>query len=138
MRRTTVTGTMCNARGATALDAPTRRGAPQNPTKIRRNRRAVSALRGAGGRGSAPVADVDEVARDCRRSRHRRRHEVRAALEALATLEIAVRGRGAPLLRLQLVRIHRKAHRAARLAPFETGLDEDLVEPFRFGLCLHE
>src|SRR3569833_4456366 len=57
-----------------------------------------------------------------------------AALEALPALEVAVRGRGAALLRLQLVWVHGQAHRAARLAPDETGLDEDLVEPL--GLCL--
>ena len=52
--------------------------------------------------------------------------------------EIAVRGRGAALARLELVGVHREAHRAARLAPFEAGLDEDLVEPFLLGLVLHQ
>src|SRR6185437_5530138 len=61
-----------------------------------------------------------------------------AALEALTTLEIAVRGRRAALFRLELVGVHGEAHRAARLAPFETRLDEDLVETFGFRLLLHK
>src|SRR3569623_3526581 len=61
-----------------------------------------------------------------------------AALEALTALEVTVRGRSATLFRRQLVGIHRKAHRAARLAPLEAGLDEDLVEAFGFRLLLHE
>ena len=57
---------------------------------------------------------------------------------ALTALEIAVRGRRAALARLQLVGVHAEAHRAAGLAPVEAGVDEDLVEPFRFRLLLHE
>src|SRR5690606_13450315 len=52
--------------------------------------------------------------------------------------EVSVRRRGAPLARLELVGIHGEAHRAARLAPVETGRLEDLVEPFRLGLRLYE
>ena len=61
-----------------------------------------------------------------------------AALVALAALEIAVRGRGAALARRELVGVHRQAHRAARLAPFEAGGEEDLVEAFGLGLLLHQ
>jgi hypothetical protein len=57
---------------------------------------------------------------------------------ALAALEIAVRGRGAALARLELVGIHRQAHRAARLAPLEAGLAEDLVQPLGLGLRLDQ
>jgi hypothetical protein len=39
---------------------------------------------------------------------------------------------------LQLVGVHGQAHRAARLAPFEAGGDEDLVEALGLGLRLHE
>src|SRR5262245_6379706 len=87
---------------------------------------------------SAPLAHVDEVSGDRRSGGHARRHEMRAPFVALPPLEIAVRGRGATLLRLQLVGIHREAHGAARLAPVEAGLDEDLVEAFRLGLLLHQ
>src|SRR5437763_5253342 len=47
----------------------------------------------------APFPDVDEMAGDRRRRRHCRRDQMGAALEALSALEIAVRGRGAALLR---------------------------------------
>src|SRR5215510_9873362 len=80
----------------------------------------------------SPLPHVDEMPGDRRGGRHRRRDEVGAALEALAALEIAVRGGSAALLRLQLVRVHGKAHRAARLAPFEASCNEDLVEAFGF------
>ena len=37
----------------------------------------------------------------------------------------------------QVVVVHRDAHRAARLAPFEAGVEEDAVEAFGFGLVAH-
>src|SRR3981189_2093494 len=86
---------------------------------------------------SAPGANVDELAGDRGGGGHRGRHQMGAALVALAALEIAVRGRGAALARLELVRVHGEAHGATGLAPFEAGGDEDLVETFRFGLLLH-
>src|SRR3954447_11301598 len=61
-----------------------------------------------------------------------------AALVALAPFEIAVRGGGATLARRELVGIHRQTHGATGLAPFEAGLDEDLIEPFRLRLLLHQ
>src|SRR5690242_4731685 len=87
---------------------------------------------------SIPLSDVDEMSGNRGSCSHRRRNEMRAALIALAALEIAVRGRGAALAGRELVGIHRKTHRAARLAPFKTGLDEDLVETFRLGLGFHK
>ena len=56
---------------------------------------------------------------------------------ALAAFEVAVRGRGAALARLQLVGVHRQAHAAARLAPLEAGGFEDLVQPLGLGLLFH-
>src|SRR5690606_23014160 len=61
-----------------------------------------------------------------------------AALEALAPFKVAVRGRGAALMRLQPVVVHGQAHRTARLAPVETRLDEDLVETLVLSLLLHQ
>src|SRR5882757_6039044 len=90
------------------------------------------------GRGLPPLPDIDKVPRDCRCRRHGRRYQMGAALKALAALEIAVRGRGAALFGVELVGIHRQTHRAARLAPVESGFDEDLVEAFGFRLFLHE
>src|SRR6266446_10706978 len=85
-----------------------------------------------------PLPDIDKMPGDRGCRRHCRRDQMGAALESLAALEIAIRGRGAALFGFQLVGVHRKAHRAARLAPFEAGLDEDLVEAFGFGLLLHD
>src|SRR4051795_5485560 len=87
--------------------------------------------------GSAPVADVDEVAFDGGCGGHLRADEVGAPAAALAPLEVAVRGRGAALARLEDVGVHAQAHRAARAAPVEAGGGEDLVEALGLGLLLH-
>lgn len=57
-----------------------------------------------------------------------------AATTALTAFEIAIGGGGTAFARLQLIGIHRKAHRAAWLAPFKSRFDEDVVKPFSFGL----
>src|SRR3954452_24355779 len=87
--------------------------------------------------GSAPVADVDEVALDGGRRGHLRADEVGAPAAALAPLEVAVRGRGAALAGLEDVGVHAQAHRAAGAAPVEAGGAEDLVEPLGLGLGGH-
>src|SRR3954465_15062495 len=87
--------------------------------------------------GSAPVADVDEVALDGGRRGHLRADEVGAPAAALASLEVAVRGRGAALAGLEDVGVHAQAHRAAGRAPVEAGRLEDLVEPLGLGLGAH-
>jgi len=79
-----------------------------------------------------PFAHIDEMTGNRSRCRHCRRHQVRAALVTLTPFKIAVRSRCAALARLQLVGVHRKAHRAARLAPLEARILEDLVEPLGF------
>src|SRR5438067_1008365 len=84
----------------------------------------------------APVADVDEVAFDRRGGGHLGADEMGAAPAALATLEVAVRGRRAALARAQRVRVHAQAHRAAGAAPIEPGGLEDLVQALGLGLLL--
>src|SRR5690606_15956469 len=69
----------------------------------------------------AGLPDVDEMAGNRRAGGHGGAHEVRPAPGALAAFEIAVRGGGAALARLQPVVVHRQAHGTAGLAPFETG-----------------
>ncbi len=59
---------------------------------------------------------------------------MRASATTLTAFEIAVRGRGATLTGLKLVRVHAEAHGAAREAPFETGLHQLLGDAFFFGL----
>src|ERR1700674_3614262 len=67
---------------------------------------------------------------------HDRADEVRAAVFALAALEIAVAGAGAALMGRQNVGIHADAHAAAGVAPLEARRGENLVEAFFFRLRL--
>ena len=61
-----------------------------------------------------------------------------AATPALTAFEIAVGGRGAALAGCEDIRVHAEAHGTTGLAPFETGLEEDLIKAFFFGLRTHE
>ena len=65
---------------------------------------------------------------------------MRARARPLPADEIAVGGGGAAFARRHLVRVHRQAHRTARLAPLEAGIGEDAIEAFRLGLLrrLHD
>jgi len=60
------------------------------------------------------------------------------AASSLTSFEISIAGRGATLTRLKHIGIHRQAHTAAGFAPFESCLFEQAVEPFLFGLLLHQ
>src|SRR5690606_32319415 len=85
-----------------------------------------------------PLPDVNKVAFDGRRRRHGGGDQVGAAAAALAAFEVAVRGARAALPRGELVGVHRQAHAAACLAPVETSLAEDLIEPLGFCLPLYQ
>src|SRR5215203_5613525 len=117
------------SRSPSLLTSATRAWSRSSSTRI---------LRSAEPSASPPAADIHKPPGDRRRRRHRRRDEVGAALEALAALEVAVRGRGAALLRGEAVGVHGEAHRAAGLAPVEARGDEDAVEPLGLGLHLDE
>jgi len=65
-------------------------------------------------------------------------NQMRAAAGTLAAFEVSVARRGRSFARLELIGIHRQAHAAARLSPFETGFDEDLIESFFLGLLLDQ
>src|SRR6266403_5002445 len=67
---------------------------------------------------------------------HNRADQVRAAVFALAALEIAIAGAGAAFVRWQDVRVHADAHAASGVAPLDTGSSEDFVQPFFFSLGL--
>src|SRR5690606_26673816 len=56
----------------------------------------------------------------------------------LPAFEVAIRGGGTTLARVQTVGVHGKTHGTARLTPFETGLEKDLVQPFLFGLLFDQ
>src|SRR5207249_11838531 len=86
--------------------------------------------------GYMEFANVDEVSGNRGGCGHDRANEMRAAVLALATLEIAIAGAGAPLVGRQNVRVHADAHAAARVAPFETCRGENLVEALFFRLRL--
>src|SRR5262245_48489554 len=88
--------------------------------------------------GVAPRADVDEVAFERGSCCHRWRDQMRAALVALTAFEVAVRGRSTALAGLQLIGVHAEAHGAAGLTPFESGVQEDLVETLGLGLLFDE
>src|SRR5690606_35010964 len=68
--------------------APRRR-----PRRSARNRRGTERRAPSTDFRLLPLADIDEVAGDGGGGGHLRAHQVGAALEALAALEIAVRGR---------------------------------------------
>src|SRR3990172_6297257 len=73
-------------------------------------------------------SNIHEMPGDSRGGRHRRAHEVRTTAGALASLEIAVRRRGAALARFEPVGVHGQTHRASRFTPFETGVRENSVQ----------
>src|SRR5712691_8830543 len=87
---------------------------------------------------SSPPANIDEVPGDRGRRGHLRAHEVGPATGALPALEIAVRGRGAALTRLEPVGVHAQAHGATGFAPLETGVLEDPVKAFALRLGFHQ
>src|SRR5690606_39234317 len=88
--------------------------------------------------GLDQFAHVDEVAGPRGGGGQRRADQVGAATGALAPLEVAVGSGGAVLAAAQLVRVHGQAHRTARLAPLEAGLDEHLVQALGLGLGLDQ
>src|SRR2546427_607181 len=65
------------------------------------------------------LAHIHEMAGNGRGGGHDRADQVRAAVLALAALEVAIRGAGAALVRRQDVRVHADAHAASRVAPLE-------------------
>src|SRR5260221_13219111 len=75
-------------------------------------------------------AYIGDAAGDRRRDGHRWTGEMRAPARPLPADEIAV-GRGdAALAGRDRVAVHRQAHRAARLAPFEPAVEEGTGDPF--------
>jgi hypothetical protein len=62
--------------------------------------------------------------------------EMGAATTTLPALKISVRGGGTALTLIQLVGIHRKTHRTARLTPVKASITENPVKAFCFRLFL--
>src|ERR1019366_1829174 len=84
-----------------------------------------------------PAAHIDEVSSHCRGGGCGWAHEMGAPFAALAPFEVPVAGGGAALLGRENVRVHAQAHRASRLAPLGTSLDENAIQPLALGLMLH-
>src|SRR3954451_4200093 len=57
---------------------------------------------------------------------------------SLPSYEIPIRSGSTSFAGRHFIRIHRKAHRTAGLAPLESGGDEDAVEPLGLGLALDQ
>src|SRR3569833_4540228 len=91
------------------------------------------APRGGSAGGGQQVFRRRQSAPDGRGGGHARRDQVRPAALALPALEVAVRRRRAALARLQLVRVHAQAHRAAGLAPLGARGGEALVAALLLG-----
>src|ERR687892_1837100 len=80
---------------------------------------------------SLVVAHVENFPVQRRRRYHRGTHQQGPPLRAsLPSNEITIGRRRANLASVELVRVHRQAHRAASFPPLETGLFEDLVQTF--------
>src|SRR3989344_172561 len=88
--------------------------------------------------GLGQFTNVDKAASYCGSSSHGRADQVSTPTGPLTAFEVAVGGGGAMLATAEFVRVHRQAHGAARLAPFKTGLKENGVQPFGFGLRLDQ
>src|SRR4051794_25729273 len=74
------------------------------------------------------------MASDRSRGGHRRADQMGAAAFALPAFEVAVARARTTLTRRENVGIHAQAHAAASFAPVETGLLENAIEAFFFGL----
>ena len=76
------------------------------------------------------------MAGDGRGCGHDRAYQMCPAVLPLAAFEIPVRSAGGSLAGREYVRIHGEAHAATCIAPFESGVTENLVEAFGFRLRL--
>src|SRR5580698_593756 len=84
------------------------------------------------------VADVHKMSGNGGCRGHDGADQMRAAALALAALEVAIGGAGAALAGRQHVVVHGDAHAASGFAPLESGVAEDAVESFLFGLGFND
>ena len=77
-----------------------------------------------------PVPYVNKMPRDRRRRRHRRTDKVRASATTLPAFKVAIAGRSATFAGLQDIWIHSQTHGTPGLSPFESGIQENLIESF--------
>src|SRR5688572_23093542 len=82
------------------------------------------------------IARIGDLAGDGGGGGGSRAREQRACSASLAPFKIAIAGAERIVTALHQIAIHADAHRAARLAPFGTRLDEDLCEATLLSLAL--
>src|SRR4249919_829045 len=87
---------------------------------------------------STQSTHVDEMPGNSGRGRHGWTDQMRATAGALASLEIAIRGRRAAFAGFEAIVVHGEAHRTAGLAPLEACRGEDAVQAFALRLRLHQ
>ena len=115
---------------------------PQGRPATGRRSRFVSGLRFSSQPATRPLHRPNGgYRRNGRRSRppppSRARRDA-CGRRSLAALEVAIRGRGAAFAGLKPVGVHREAHRAAGLAPFEARRLEDASSPSASACCFDE
>mmetsp|Transcript_33326 Transcript_33326/g.51046 ORF Transcript_33326/g.51046 Transcript_33326/m.51046 type:complete len:273 (+) Transcript_33326:1669-2487(+) len=69
---------------------------------------------------------------------HGRGHEMSSSLVSLSPFKVAIGGGCTSFLGFQLIFVHCQAHGATRFSPIKPCFQENLVEPFIFGLFLHQ
>src|SRR5258706_10446786 len=115
----------------------TRSSGATRPRCVRKGFMGRTSLSSSLGSLEFPVPNIREVPRNRRRRRHHGTDEMCPPTPTLPPFEIAVAGRGATLARLQNVGIHAQTHRASRLAPLESRVQKNPVQPFLFCRPLH-
>ena len=75
---------------------------------------------------------------NCRRGRHGRTDQMRAATKPWRPSKFAVRCRCAMLSCSQLICVHGQTHGTARLAPLQSGFNKNLVQTFAFCLLFYQ
>src|SRR6185437_12034290 len=117
--------------------APTGRNSTQRTQRLRNGRWACSweipgvlCVKPCGVALSLEYPHIGDGAGERRRRRHGRARQMRARARSLPADEIAVRGRDRALAPRHRLAVGGEAHRAAGLAPLESRVAEDAIEPF--------
>src|SRR5580704_7351534 len=84
-----------------------------------------------------PLPNIYKVPFDCCGRSHQWADEVRPATFTLSAFKIPVRRARASFAAQQHVVIHADTHAATGVAPFKSGVEENLVEAFGLRFSLH-
>src|SRR5712691_8518273 len=83
------------------------------------------------------ISYIHEVTGDSSGGGHCRADQVSAPAVPLASLKVAIAGRGTTLTLFQVIAIHSDAHTASRFAPLEASLAENVGQPLLFSHTPH-